>query len=277
MVEPINSNQTPDPAAGQPLETPTTETPGNETPTTANAPVEAAPEAAVTPPMPVTPEQNPVAPVGQNPPPSQSPAEGNPPTGASGAPTGQPVPAGNSNKIIIIVVVIIVVLMALGWGTYFTLRYFARKKISQALQNTQSMITPSGGTPSASGDNYVSSEAVTPTGAVAKELDTTFSSVFNSVFGGSKLTESSSTDGSENMAYVVKKKISAADATKVGTELVAKGFAQTSSSAEAAASTYVFTKDIGGKTYNVSVSLSLESTPYEVEQQYIRISANQVV
>lgn len=86
-----------------------------------------------------------------------------------------------------------------------------------------------------------------------------FKAVLISVFGGAKLTSSSSDKYYEELDYIVKRKISKEDAQQVRVLLEAKGYVTTSTKSETNVYRYDFSKEMLGQMYeDMDVDIWLE-------------------
>ena len=118
---------------------------------------------------------------------------------------------------------------------------------------------------------YDSVSSVDPASDLNSAFHNDFKSVLVSIFGGAKLTSSSSDKYSEDLDYIVKRIITKEDAQQVRALLEAKGYVTTSTKAETNVYRYDFSKEMLGETYddiNVDVRLEEEGS----RQQKVSIS-----
>jgi flagellar basal body-associated protein FliL len=182
-------------------------------------------------------------------------------------PTGQT--KGSGSKVLIIIIIVFVVLIALGAVSFFLVRSYLNKKANQAITS----ITNSATTENSNQDNYQNAKSVSPTSDAAKLFDTDFQAVYTPILSAVKLTASTSDTTSETMTYVSKNKITSAQAQQIGTQLESKGYVKTSTDANQQGQyNYEFTKSQAGKNYNVAITINLENTPYDFDQQTITIN-----
>ncbi|MBZ9577677.1 hypothetical protein KJA13_01425 [Patescibacteria group bacterium] len=106
---------------------------------------------------------------------------------------------------------------------------------------------------------YDSASEVEPASDLNAAFHDDFKAVLVSVFGGAKLTSASSDKYYEEFAYIVKRKITKADAQQVRVSLDGKGYETTSTKAETDVYKYKFSKEMLGETYKeISVRIYLE-------------------
>lgn len=106
---------------------------------------------------------------------------------------------------------------------------------------------------------YDSASSVDPASNLNTAFHNDFKSVLTSVFGGAKLTSSSSDKYDEELTYIVKRKVSKEDAQQVKVLLEAKGYVTTSSRAETNVYRYDFSKEMLGQMYeDMDVNIWLE-------------------
>jgi len=108
---------------------------------------------------------------------------------------------------------------------------------------------------------YESAFEVSPASDLAAAFHNDFEAVFEAIFGGAKLTSSSSKTSWEDFDYIVKRVIIAEDARQIKDLLEEKGYEATSTSAEADKYRYEFSKEMLGETYdNISMRIYLGET-----------------
>jgi len=170
----------------------------------------------------------------------------------------------NPSKKIFIITIFIIVIVALGVGGFFAIRSLLNKKANYKINNAQNSQIKL--------DNFMQSKEAEPTTAIAKSFNEDFKSIFDSIFGGSKLKDFFSTESSETLNYVVKRKISENDARQIGALLETKGYVKNSAKTENSSYLYEFSKEISGKTYKVSMQIYLETTQYDFEQEIVEVT-----
>ena len=106
---------------------------------------------------------------------------------------------------------------------------------------------------------YDSASEVNPASDLNSAFHNDFKAVLVSVFGGAKLTSSSSDKYYEELDYIVKRKVSKEDAQQVRVLLEAKEYITTSTKAETNVYRYDFSKEKLGQTYeDMDVDIWLE-------------------
>ncbi|GAG41600.1 unnamed protein product, partial [marine sediment metagenome] len=106
---------------------------------------------------------------------------------------------------------------------------------------------------------YDSASDVDPASELNSAFHDDFEAVLTSIFGGAKLTSSSSDKYYEELDYIVKRKVSKEDAQQVRVLLEAKGYVTTSTKAETNVYRYDFSKEMLGQTYeDMDVDIWLE-------------------
>lgn len=96
---------------------------------------------------------------------------------------------------------------------------------------------------------YDSAKEVEPVSELNTAFHNDFKAVFDSVFGGSKLTSAESTESWEEIDYIVKRKITEEDAQEIKDLLEEKGYETISSKAGNDKYDYVFSKEVLEKEY----------------------------
>jgi len=107
-------------------------------------------------------------------------------------------------------------------------------------------------------------EELTPTGDLAKTFDKEFRAVFAEVFGGAKLfrffemgEQMGQGAGGSHFTYALKRKTKADDVDALKIELGTKGYDFMAEVPREEFKTLTFSKTIGGKTYAVTVGMTL--------------------
>ncbi len=91
------------------------------------------------------------------------------------------------------------------------------------------------------------------------EFHADFKAVFDSIFGGAKLTKAASDKWMEELGYVVKREITEEDAQSTKDLLEEKGYERISTSAKADKYNYDFSKEVLGKEYeDINVGIWIE-------------------
>jgi hypothetical protein len=118
---------------------------------------------------------------------------------------------------------------------------------------------------------YDSVSQVNPGSSLGNALHNDFKAVFNSIFGGAKLTRASSDKWVEELTYIVKRQTTEQDAQQIRSLLEQRGYGVTSSSSRTDKYNYTFSKEILGEEYddiNVTIWLTEEGST----QQKITVS-----
>jgi len=116
---------------------------------------------------------------------------------------------------------------------------------------------------------YDSAKEVKPASSLGTTLHNDFKAVFDSIFGGTKLTSASSDKWSESLSYIVKREITEEDAWEIKDSLEGKGYETTSTSAGSDRYDYDFSKEILGEKHDdIRVLIWLR----EDKQQKISVS-----
>lgn len=106
---------------------------------------------------------------------------------------------------------------------------------------------------------YDSASEVDPASDLNAAFHDDFKAVLESIFGGAKLTSASSDEYWEELAYIVKRKITKEDAQQVRNLLEEKDYVTTSTKAETDVYRYDFSKEMLEETYeDISVDVWLE-------------------
>lgn len=106
---------------------------------------------------------------------------------------------------------------------------------------------------------YESALEISPASGLNAAFHDDFKEILESIFGGAKLTSVSSDKYSEELDYIVIRKITEEDAQQVKDLLEAKDYVTTSTSADANKYRYYFSKEMLGETYDdISVDVWLE-------------------
>jgi hypothetical protein len=127
--------------------------------------------------------------------------------------------------------------------------YSLQVTIGYSEDATQLVLTYDGPSKAAEENPYDSATEVAPASELNTAFHNDFKAVLESVFGGSKLTSSSSTEGWEDLDYIAKRKITAEDAQRMKDLLEAKGYTTISSKAGSDKYDYTFSKEVSGTKY----------------------------
>lgn len=97
---------------------------------------------------------------------------------------------------------------------------------------------------------YDSAQEVRPASSLSTALHNDVKAVFDSTFGGTKLTKASSDKWGEDLTYIVKRQITEEDAWAIKDSLEGKGYETTSTSAGSDKYDFDFSKEILGTEYD---------------------------
>ena len=174
-----------------------------------------------------------------------------------------PVPSkGGGSKVLWIILIIIVVLIALGAGGCYLAGSWVKNK-AEDIEEEVGTIPEVG-----EGNTYDEATAVDPTSEIGIALNTNFSTIFETVFGGSKLITVASDESYETLGYVVARVITVEDAKQIKNLLEAEEYETTSSNAGTDTYNYQFTATILGEEYeNILVTIYLgEESDYNFQR-----------
>jgi hypothetical protein len=128
--------------------------------------------------------------------------------------------------------------------------YSLQVSVGYSEGGTQLTIACSGPSTVEKENPYDSAQEVKPASSLGTALHNDSKAVFDSIFGGTKLTKASSDKWSESLSYIVKRQITEEDAWAIKDSLEGKGYETTSASAGADKYDYDFSKEILGTKYD---------------------------
>jgi hypothetical protein len=163
---------------------------------------------------------------------------------------------GSGSKILWIILIILIVLIALGVGGCYLAKNWIQDKAGNIEEQVGTM--PETTSESEEGNPYDEATTISPTSEIAIALNDDLSTIFETVFEGSKLTTNTSNEGYEILDYVVARVITAEDAEQIKSLLREKGYKATYSDASSEVYNYRFTATILGKEYdNITATIYL--------------------
>ncbi len=128
--------------------------------------------------------------------------------------------------------------------------YSLQVSVGYSEGNTQLTLDCSGPSTVEKENPYDSAKEVKPASNLGTALHNDVKAVFDSIFGGTKLTKASSDKWSEYLTYIVKRQITEEDAWAIKDSLEEKGYEIVSTSAGSDKYDYDFSKEILGTEYD---------------------------